>query len=326
MAQPLALALRPKRLSEMIGGEKLASKIKTRIAKGRDPQAWMFSGQTGSGKTTLTRIIAVSYQCRHSEFGEPCDRCVRHYKQFDITELNMPDIGVKELRDILDGVFLNPMPGSRAKVYALDEAHTMSKAAQNLMLKFTEDCPKTTKFILATTEPQRIIRTLRRRCTARYVVPVYELKDIRKLVKKGLRKLKCDFDSGELVERLMERNITSPGLILNAVESYASGSSATEAANVEFGIDVKALTRAIYTGSWEEAAKCLMSASQEDVPQIRGSIASYLNTILLGESDFTSKARNVSDAILSLSGNSDDLPTTTAALFKICKYFHRGHK
>lgn len=326
MAQPLALALRPKRFSEMIGADSLVAKIRSRISKGRNPQAWMFSGQTGNGKTTLARIIALSYQCKHEEFGEPCDRCIRKYKQFDITELNMPDIGVKDLREILDAVWSVPMPGSKARVYILDEAHMMSKPAQNVLLKFTEDCPKTTKFILATTEADKIIRTLRRRCTARYVVPTYELEDIRKLVKLGFRKLHCDYASADLVEALMERQITSPGIILNAVESYASGSTAEESANVEFGVDVRALTRAIYKGIWEDATKYLMNATQEDIPQIRASVSSYLNAILLGETTFTSKTDVVSDAILRLQGSSSDLPTTTAALYKICKYFHRGKK
>src|SRR5271163_3655663 len=140
--------MRPKSFEDMIGAEKLLKQIRNQIINHRTKRAWLFSGQTGSGKTTLARIMARSFQCHHVEFGAFCSKCYKNRKFFDIIEINAADLGIDAIRDVLSGYLYEPKPGSRMKVYILDEYHQQSKSAQNLLLKYAEDCPRKTRLLL----------------------------------------------------------------------------------------------------------------------------------------------------------------------------------
>jgi DNA polymerase-3 subunit gamma/tau len=323
----LAISMRPKSLDEMIGVDKLVKRLRVRMESGRIPKAFMFSGQTGCGKTTLAQIVALGLQCyHHKKFGEYCKRCQRHKKEFDIRELDMPDISAKELAEILDGSNYHPKPGSRYKVYVLDEAHAMSKPAQTKLLNFTENCPKTTKFILATTQPDSILRTLRRRHKI-YPVPDLEIEDVRKLVRRGLKKIHSELDSSELAEKLLEKSINSPGLILNAVENYVDGMTADEASEVEnvSNVDTKSLCIAVFKGFWEDVAKYLQNAKPEDAIVIRTSVSGYLRAVLVGDKEFSKRSDEIADALIKLQ-DARDIPAVCGVLYKITKYFSRGHR
>src|SRR6185503_10000650 len=139
--------------------------FKSQAAPGRMPRAWMFIGQSGSGKTTIARILATSLNCTHNEFGDPCSLCLKNSSKFQIHEINAGDIsGVDDIREIAVGSQYAPISPTRRRVYILDEAQRISSAAQNLLLKYFEEAPRTTVWIVCTTEPDKILRTLRRRC------------------------------------------------------------------------------------------------------------------------------------------------------------------
>jgi DNA polymerase III gamma/tau subunit len=283
----------------------------------------LFSGQSGSGKTTIARILALAFQCKHVEFGSYCRQCYRNRRSFDILEINAADLGIDEIRDIVKGYLLNPSPGSRMRVYILDEYHEQSRKAQNLLLKYLEECPRKTRFILCTTEPERVIRTIRRRCEICNIPPL-DLKSIRTLVRKGLKICKSEKSSTDLSEKLMEKRVTSAGLIVNAIQKYASTDlSADEASNVELGadIDTLALCNAIRKGAWEDVAKYMLDAEKEDMAVIKASIQGYLRTILLGDKDFSHRTDIVANAILQLHSVRDEVPAVSAVLYKMCKHF-----
>jgi DNA polymerase-3 subunit gamma/tau len=143
------------------------------MATKRQPRAWMFSGITGTGKTTIARIIAKSLQCTHSNvFGEPCKAC-RASTSFDIAEVNAAELnGVDAIKELAQHSTYFPSPGSQAKVIILDEAQRITKPAQNILLKYFEEPPKTTTWIVCTTEPDQILRTLRGRCYQLQVRPL----------------------------------------------------------------------------------------------------------------------------------------------------------
>lgn len=335
MSQVLALAMRPSSFDELVGQEKLVGHIRGHFLKGRPPKGWLFAGETGCGKTTIARIMAVSYQCRHAEdFGSPCERCKKSYRlgKFSITEINASDTTtVEALRDTLQGSDAVPSPGSRKRIYILDEAQRLSKPSQNLLLKYFEDCPPTTVFIICTTHPEAIIRPLVRRCTGTYTVPGLDMEGIRTLVKRGLKFVRSELASSDLVEALWSTGVTSAGLIMNAVEKYSTGTfTAEEAARVEIStdFDTYALCRAVVKGDFEQCMKQMKEAKPEDAKTIRRSVTNYLKGILVDATEFSDRNKIVADSIYDLVSvspyeDSLQLPFTVAALYRLCSRFSK---
>jgi DNA polymerase III subunit gamma/tau len=320
----LAISMRPRSFDDMIGVSKLTAQIQDQINSHKSKRAWLFSGQTGSGKTTIARIMAIGFQCRHVAFGEYCRKCYKERYSFDINEIYASKhTGIDAIRDLLSGYMYEPKPGSLIKAYILNEVHRLSTNAQDLLLEFTEDCPRKTRFILTTTEPEKLLRTLRGRCEV-CDIPPFDLKDIRRLVKRIIRKNKSEKSSTDLAEKLMEKKVTSARLIVNAVQKYiTTDSSADEASNVELGsdIDTLALCNCIVKGSWEDVAKYMQDAEKEDMAVVKASVQGYLRSIILGDSDFSKRTDVVADGILKLHMVRDEVPAVSAVLYKLCKSF-----
>lgn len=295
----------------------------------------MFVGQTGGGKTTLARIIARLLQCRHwtGSQVDVCDICLKKWNEFDITTVQTNTIGggkkttgVEEMKQAIVGANYVPRPGSRARVYILDELHRASPEAQGVLLSPMEDCPKTTFWIVCTTETDRILPTIQSRCT-KYTVPGLDEVGIRVLVKRGLRKVKSELDSEVLVDQLLEAQVSSPRVILGAVEKYTAGSTPEEAAmQVSTEIDTHAICRSVVSGQWEKVARQLMEAKPEDARSIRYAVAAYLKSILLGETEFNTRVEVVAQGIIELAhnygiGDSLQVSSLAATLYKLCKTF-----
>jgi DNA polymerase-3 subunit gamma/tau len=311
----------------MVGSEKLRRQLQSIMSQDTKlPLAIMLSGPTGVGKTTIARIIAISLQCRHQkEFGNPCSHCYRHRHEFNITTLNVKQRKVEDMTSAIDGAFSYPMPGSKKRVYILDEAHMLTDTAQNLLLEYTEDCPHSTNWIICTTRPDKIIDTLQSRCTV-FNVPGLDLKGLKELVKRALNKFKSDRDISELAEKLMEKGITSPRLVLKAVQKYVDpATTAEEASEVTLvsDVDTYTLCRTLIKGDWETTAKILQESKGEDNIAIRRHVAAYLNAILLNDLEVSHRTDVVAKAILQLNSIGDDGPATSAVLYKVCKYFSK---
>jgi len=328
MPQVLALSFRPKRFSELIGQEKLVKRIRGYFQQGRVPTAWMFNGQKGAGKTTIARILAMSMQCRHGEVGEPCDECYAKKSSFNITSIPAAKFtGKKELEAMLSGSDLNPNPGSRRRIYILDELHKASDSAQSLLLDLTEDCPRTTVWLACSSKPENILEALVSRCTGRFTVPGLDEAAVRQLVKVALLQVRSKLPVSELSDALLEANVTSPRLIVNAVEAYTSGASAEEAARVEVStdFDVNALFGCVRTGDWEKTAKQLREATPEDARGIRSYLSKAMRNILLDETGFTRRTQVLAEGITALTRIYGDdslaLSATAATLYDLCRKF-----
>ena len=160
---------RPTSFKEVIGQKHVVQTLKNAIIENKTSHAYIFSGLRGIGKTTIARILAKAVNCENPIDGEPCNSCknclsIINDETTDIVELDAAsNNGVDEMRDILEKV--NFLPSVlRKKVYIIDEAHMLSTAAFNALLKTLEEPPAYVIFVLATTEPHKIPATILSRC------------------------------------------------------------------------------------------------------------------------------------------------------------------
>ncbi|GGJ33621.1 DNA polymerase III subunit gamma/tau [Deinococcus roseus] len=158
---------RPVTWTEVVGQEHVRDVLMSALEKGRIGHAYLFSGPRGVGKTTTARLIAMTVNCE-SEF-KPCGECqscrlIKSGSHPDVVEIDAAsNNSVDDVRDLREKVGLASMRGGK-KVYILDEAHMMSRGAFNALLKTLEEPPEHVIFILATTEPEKILPTILSRC------------------------------------------------------------------------------------------------------------------------------------------------------------------
>lgn len=169
--QVLARKYRPQNFSEVIGQEHVTRTLRNAIEQARIAHGYIFSGHRGIGKTTIARILAMALNCRQSEKPAPepcgaCDSCteIRSGSAVDVIEIDAAtNRGIDEIRELREAARYRPAR-DRYKIYILDEAHQITDAAFNALLKTLEEPPPHIVFMMATTEPEDIPQTIRSRC------------------------------------------------------------------------------------------------------------------------------------------------------------------
>ena len=160
---------RPLTFDDMVGQEHNTKTLRNQIISGRVGHAYLFNGVRGTGKTTTAKIMARAVNCLNPQNGNPCNECeicteILEGSLTDVVEMDAAsNNGVDDIRSIREEVNFLPTK-AKYRIYIIDEVHMLSSGAFNALLKTLEEPPEHVKFILATTEPQKLPTTILSRC------------------------------------------------------------------------------------------------------------------------------------------------------------------
>ncbi|MFW6035414.1 MAG: DNA polymerase III subunit gamma/tau [Halothermotrichaceae bacterium] len=175
---------RPQNFEDLVGQEHVVQTLKNAIENERIAHAYLFAGPRGTGKTSTAKIFAQALNCEKGPTPEPCGQCevcenIQTGQSIDVIEIDAAsNRGIDEIRDLREKVKFYPSEGLY-KVYIIDEVHMLTKGAFNALLKTLEEPPDNVVFILATTEPHKVIETILSRCQ-RFDFSLLVISDIKK--------------------------------------------------------------------------------------------------------------------------------------------------
>ncbi len=261
--QVLARKYRPQKFSEVIGQEHVTRTLKNAIEQGRIAHGYIFSGHRGIGKTTVARILAMALNCRSSEqpVSEPCGICdscteIRAGNSVDVIEIDAAtNRGIDEIRELREAARYRPAR-DRFKIYILDEAHQITDAAFNALLKTLEEPPGHVVFMLATTQPEDIPQTIRSRCqhfsfrAVRFEEILAQLKDL--AAREGIA---ADEDALALLSEAGDGSMRDALSILDQAIASSGGRLTAD--------DVRQLVGAAPSSVLEEVMNAVSSGSSE---------------------------------------------------------------
>lgn len=282
--QVLAKRLRPKSFRQMHGQDNITSAIRKMVIEGTVPN-FMFIGETGSGKTTIARIVAASLNCRHKPiemFGSYCKKCAKH-PSVNVAELNAAKYRkVEDAAKLAEASDYAPIPPDKYRIFIVDEMHRMSKEAQSLLLKYTEDPPETSKWIACTNVPEAIDPALRGRFTASFRMNSLFHKEAETFLEWAAEEAGITRPLEEFFEFVHTNKVSSPRVLLNALERYAAGLDPDKALETAEGkVNTIAIYKGLIAGQWSHVRPELEKCPLEDAALLKASLLGLLRKELL---------------------------------------------
>ena len=226
---------------EVVGQEYIVRSIKNAIHENKVGHAYLFCGPRGTGKTTMARLLAKSVNCTNPSEApcEHCDNCIaaNNGTHPDIIEINAAnETHVEDIRDLIERSRLAPMQGKH-KVYIIDEVHQLSSAASSALLKTLEEPPENVIFILATTDPQKLLPTIISRCQ-RYDFTKVKTEQIRDHLLNIAEKenISMETNAAMMIAVLSDGGMRDALSIMDQCASYTSDNITVEAIDRIYGL------------------------------------------------------------------------------------------
>lgn len=265
---PLHIKHRPQDLESFVGNESTTNALAAILNREDHPHSFLFTGPSGCGKTTLARIVKNMLGCSDGNF-----------KEIDSADFR----GIDSIREIRRTMRLVPLGGG-CRVWLLDECHKMTNDAQNALLKALEDTPPHVYFLLATTDPQKLLKTIRTRCST-FEVSLLSEERIASYLKRVVRQeeRKIETESLELIARNSLGSMRAALVMLEKVIDLAPAdrSAAIEQAAKEESEVIELCRALLKKDSWKKISSILKGLQDQEPESIRYAVIGYCKSVLL---------------------------------------------